>query len=72
MKYLVGAANFRDKRKYFVVFYPRTGTTRKVAEAIKDALKCDIEEIFDIKKRADLFGYLRSVCFIRKMARGGI
>lgn len=43
-----------------VVFYSRTGTTKKIAEAISGALKCDMEEIFDTKNRAGLLGFLRS------------
>jgi len=43
-----------------VVFYSRTGTTKKLAEAISGALKCDMEEIFDAKNRAGLLGFLRS------------
>ncbi len=44
--------------KHLVVFYSRTGTTKKVAESIAKNLKCDIEEIFDIKKRKGALGYL--------------
>jgi flavodoxin len=46
--------------KPLIVFYSRTGTTRKVAESIKKILKCDAEEILDVKSRAGLLGYLRS------------
>jgi flavodoxin len=46
--------------KTLVVFYSRTGTTRKVAEAISEALNCEVEEIFDTKKRSGILGYLRS------------
>lgn len=41
-----------------VVFHSRTGTTRRVAQAIADSLKADIGEIVDLKKRTGLFGYL--------------
>ena len=50
-----------DKMKSLVVFYSRTGTTKKVAETIADILKCDIEEILDTKKRTGVLGYIRSV-----------
>jgi len=46
--------------KWLVVFYSRTGTTKKVAETLSSLLKCDIEEIFDTKNRIGPFGYLRS------------
>ena len=44
-----------------VVFYSRTGYTKSVAEAISDKLKCDIEEIFDTKKRSGAMGYMGAV-----------
>jgi flavodoxin len=46
------------KMKTLVVFYSRTGTTRRVAEAISASLNCDREEIFDTKDRAGVWGYL--------------
>jgi len=46
--------------KYLVVFYSRTGTTRKAAEAISKILKCNIDEIVDTKNRNGPFGYLIS------------
>lgn len=44
--------------KVLVVFYSRTGTTRKVAESISRILGCDVEEIFDTKNRSGIWGYL--------------
>jgi flavodoxin len=44
--------------KILVVFYSRSGKTKKVAEAISDILKCDKEEIFDIKSREGIVGFL--------------
>ncbi len=44
--------------KSLVVFYSRSGITKKAAEAISDKLKCDIEEIFDTKDRSGVKGYL--------------
>ena len=41
-----------------VVFYSRSGRTKKVAEAISDILKCDKEEIFDTKNRKGIPGFL--------------
>jgi flavodoxin len=46
--------------KSLVVFYSRSGTTKKAAEAISRALECNIEEIVDTKSRKGLFGWLRS------------
>lgn len=46
--------------KTLVVYYSRTGRTKKVAEAIAQKLQCDIEEILDTKKRTGLIGFLRS------------
>jgi len=44
--------------KILVVFYSRSGKTKKVAEAISEILKCDKEEIFDIKSREGIAGFL--------------
>lgn len=49
-----------ENKKIIVVYYTRTGTTKKVAEAIAENLKCDIEEIVDTKNRKGIFGWLRS------------
>lgn len=46
--------------KTLVVFYSRTGTTKKVAEAIGKNLNCDIEELIDTKNRMGFFDWLRS------------
>jgi len=46
--------------KALVVFYSRTGTTQKIAEAISKKLGCDIDEITDEKKREGPIGYFLS------------
>jgi len=46
--------------KMLVVFYSRTGNTRKVGEEIANALDSDIEEIIDTKNRSGPLGYIRS------------
>ena len=46
--------------KSLIVFYSRTGITKKVAEAISEILECDIEEIRDTKNRKGALGYLAS------------
>lgn len=43
--------------KVLVVYYSRSGTSRKVAEAISNAFKCDIEEIKDTKDRSGFLGW---------------
>jgi flavodoxin len=43
-----------------VVYYSRTGTTKKVASALASALGADLEEIVDLTNRRGLRGYLRS------------
>jgi len=47
-------------KKILVVFYSRTGTTRKAANYIAGELGSDTEEILDVKSRWGLFGWLRS------------
>ena len=46
--------------KTLVVFYSRTGTTKKVGEALAIKLGADIEEIKDIVNRSGAKGYLLS------------
>lgn len=43
-----------------VVFFSRTGTTRKVARLIAKFLKSDLEELQESKSRKGVFGWLRS------------
>jgi flavodoxin len=47
--------------KVLVVYYSRTGSTRKLAEALARALQADIEPIVDEKNRSGILGYLRSM-----------
>lgn len=49
-----------EPKKTLLVYYSRSGTTRKFAEAVAARLKCDIEEIQDVRSRKGLFGWLRS------------
>jgi flavodoxin len=44
--------------RVLVVYYTRTGQTKGVAEDIAKRLGCDIEEIFDTKKRGGPLGFL--------------
>lgn len=41
-----------------VVYYSRTGTTRKVAEKLASLLKCVSEEIRDTRNRKGILGFL--------------
>ena len=41
-----------------VVYYSKTGTTRKIATAISRMLGSDIEEIVDLKDRGGIMGWL--------------
>ncbi|KVN25202.1 flavodoxin family protein [Burkholderia stagnalis] len=47
--------------KILVVFYSRTGTTRRTGSALAAMLHADIEEIVETRDRAGPFGYLRSI-----------
>lgn len=44
--------------KILVIYYSRTGTTKKVAEAMARLLPADIEEINDLKNRDGIWGWL--------------
>ena len=44
--------------KYLIIYYSRTGNTKKVASYIAQRMGCDIEEIVDMKVRRGLIGYL--------------
>jgi flavodoxin len=46
--------------KTLVTFYSRTGLTKKVAEAIREKLNCEVEEIIDTKNRRGPLGYMMS------------
>ncbi len=43
-----------------VVYYSRTGTTRKVGQEVAKALEAELEEITDRTPRAGVLGYLRA------------
>jgi flavodoxin len=44
--------------KNLIVFYSRTGNTKKVAQELTKITGWEIEEIFDTKDRSGIFGYL--------------
>jgi flavodoxin len=47
--------------KILIVFYSRSGTTRKIAQELAKTLRCDLEEITEATSRIGFFGYMRSV-----------
>jgi len=46
--------------KNLVVFYSRTGNTKKIAEMIAKSLNSDLDEIIDTKKRFGFFRFLKA------------
>lgn len=53
--------NKEDKMKSLIVYYSRTGKTKKVAEFIKEELNGEIEEITSLKNRNGILGILLSI-----------
>ena len=47
--------------RILVIFYSRSGNTRRVAEEINNSLDCDIEELIDTQNRSGALGYMRSI-----------
>jgi flavodoxin len=48
--------------KSLLVYFSRTGNTKKVAETVADILSCDqVEEVTESQGRAGALGYLRSI-----------
>lgn len=45
-------------KKILVVYYSRTGHTKKIAEEISKNLNADIDEIIDLKDRKGMKGYI--------------
>ena len=52
--------------KVLVVYYSRTGNTRAITEAIRETLKCDIQEIKDMKDRSGFSGFIGGMIDSRK------
>ena len=55
--------------KLLIVYYSRSGQTRKIAELMGSKLKADIEEIHDHKSRKGVLGFIASgnEAYLRKM-----
>lgn len=49
-----------DSKDMLVVYYSRTGTTRRVAEALAAELDAELEEVIDTTPRAGAFGYIKA------------
>jgi len=56
-------------KKILVVYYSRTGHTKKIAEEISKNLNADIDEIIDKKKRK---GFIRFLSAGREALRGNL
>jgi len=48
----------KKSHNILVVYYSRTGSTRKVADYITKQLGADMEAIIDMKKRSGVFGFV--------------
>ncbi|MDD5254095.1 MAG: flavodoxin [Candidatus Nanoarchaeia archaeon] len=44
--------------KTLIVYYSKTGNTKKVAEELNKQIKADVEEIIDTKKRSGILGWI--------------
>lgn len=55
------ARSSKERMHVLLVFYSRTGNTKKVAELIGKELNCEKEEIIDTDKREGALGLMRSV-----------
>jgi len=47
-------------KKILIVYYSRTGMTKKIAESLGGRLGADLEEIISVKNRSGVLGYLLS------------
>jgi len=46
--------------KTLIVFYSRTGITKRVAEKMAEKLGADLEELKDLQNRSGVMGYIKS------------
>jgi menaquinone-dependent protoporphyrinogen IX oxidase len=58
--------------RILVVYFSRSGTTRKLAEVIATELSADVEEIVDPTPRQGFVGYWRSLIQVRRRLPAGI
>ncbi|MDB5578219.1 MAG: flavodoxin [Bradyrhizobium sp.] len=59
-------------QKILVVYYSRSGTTRRIAQALAGALGCDTEEIRTTQDRSGTMGYWRSAIEARRWTPAAI
>lgn len=52
--------------RILIVYYSRSGTTRRLAQALSAALQCDTEELVETRSRSGVLGYLRSAMESRR------
>ena len=52
--------------KALIVYFSRSGVTKKVAGRIAELLGCDLQEIVPVRGYSGLFGYLRAAIEIAK------
>lgn len=50
-----------QKLRILVVYYSRSGTTRRIAEALSSALDGSLEEVLEARNRSGILGYWRSL-----------
>ena len=55
-----GSAQNVHGKKILVIYYSRTGNTKKVSEDIAKSLGADIEGITDLRKRSGFWGYMKA------------
>lgn len=55
------AMDSKTTGKILIIYYSRTGFTKKVAEELAAEWKCNVEAIEDVKSRGGFMGYMRSV-----------
>lgn len=48
-----------EEKKILVVYYSRTGTTKTISKIIGEKLSCSTEEIYDVKNRQGVMGFLK-------------
>lgn len=52
--------NIKTTDKILLIYYSRTGFTKKVVDELAAKWECNVEAIEDVKSRGGFFGYMRS------------
>jgi flavodoxin len=50
----------KKRPRVLLVFYSRSGATRRLAKMIEERIQCDVEELADTRDRSGPIGYVRS------------